>query len=134
MSQAMFEAFFKNLPFPCCITQLERVIACNQAMLELTEQTVETTIGCVLPDLLEGSLPSTWWQSTEPTIITFKECVYLASWTPVDENRQMLILQDQQVQVEREQRKNDMLNTASHDLKSGLSALTGFLELIANLG
>ncbi len=122
------------------IDQDRRLILVNRMAREMFELAEENVSGRRVQDVLShGDLVNllTRSRTTEPfrTEITLEDGrVFYAQLTPIPEVGQTVTLQDITYLKELDRIKSDFVSTVSHDLRSPLTAILGYIELLDRVG
>lgn len=134
-----FETFFENLTLPCCVIDNRgQVTAWNKALAKASGISKRKAIGKSLDSLGEFAteLHDQWRclaenQPVKP--IAIGEFSYIPAFSPVSKTTWSIVLESKQALSIRGKR-SDLISTVSHDLKSPLSAMRGYISLIENFG
>jgi two-component system sensor histidine kinase VicK len=135
----MVDSLFQQWMLPACVLLADgSVLAWNSAMSDLTAIDPaaalgqpfggSATLGQVLRPILEQAAEA------DTASITWQERLFQLHWKKLPDATYLLVLHDQQGFADRDREKNKMLRAISHDLKAPISAMRGYLELVAAWG
>lgn len=136
-----FEAVFEHLTLPCCIINNKgQVTGWNKALAKLSRVSKRRAVGKSLHTLGEfAALLADQWKyvaANEPLIIrpiTLGEFSFIPVFSPIPKVGWAIVLEAKQA-VAIKGKRADLVSTVTHDLKTPLSAMRGYVSLIENLG
>lgn len=136
-----YKAFFDHLMLPCCIVDTAgRVVAWNRAMSQESGISSRQAVGKLLASLGEfaSGLETQWRGATDSGSFTGKPVTigqysYLPAISAVPDVGWAIVLESKQP-LSLKGKRSDLISTVSHDLKSPLAAMRGYISLVENLG
>jgi PAS domain S-box-containing protein len=136
-----FEATFRNIEDGVIILdEDDRILFINQAMKEAFDLEIVNAEGKpVLEVILHPDFRSLLSRSSKEALnyheINFDDGrIFNAQYTPIPGIGSAITLQDISYLKELDQMKSDFVHTVSHDLRSPLTAVLGYTELIERVG
>lgn len=135
-----YKQIFDHLALPCCVIGNDgQVIAWNRALSEVSAVSTRQAVGQPLASL--GEFASLLYEQLQYRVddnsvirpVTIGEYSYLPAFSPIPELGWSIVLEACQP-LTLKGKRSDLISTVSHDLKSPLSAMHGYLSLVENQG
>jgi PAS domain S-box-containing protein len=122
------------------LDQNENIMMVNQAVMDIFHLTGKTIIGASLKEVIHNADVNALMQRAHEGALKYHEVnfddgrVFNAQYTPIPRVGGAITMQDISYLKELDRLKTEFIHTVSHDLRSPLTAVLGYTELIERVG
>ncbi len=137
MTTVAYAALFEALTLPACVVNKHgEVLAWNAAISALTGHSAEQAIGASLDQLgkIAAAVGHKWQQTQQSDRLYVDARAYTLFCTPGPDDTWLLLLEPHAAAYAHDKHENALLQVVLHDLQNPISAISGYLDLISNLG
>lgn len=136
-----YKAILDHLALPCCVVNSQGcVVTWNHAMSRESSILPRQAVGKPLASLGEfaSGLDTQWRNAISDNLFTGKpvsisQYSYIPAISAIPDVGWVIVLESKQP-LTLKGKRSDLISTVSHDLKSPLTAMRGYISLIENLG